>query len=583
MKNKFITYAFFIAMYPFLGAFSVYSQTSHWHYVDKSSTDALTIAAINNALNSNRNVSLLPGKTYTINSSIKIPDSTVLQVPAGTTVLYKYTVGIGKPYAVIIQNFASLVGDGKIKNADLAWNWSNKKTGVMFDMDTNIMNAKIDFGIIEGFEVGIDIGGAKLRYSNNIKVRFMYDNVIGLYIHPKDTIYSSNPTMVVEGCVNNNYFHFDRMEEHRTSSNPTAKTLWDNYSVGILMEKHSNPNTNTFSGHLDGYNIGIQLAGCFNRIVGMAIRECKTARIKMIETPIMVPETIYIHDKPKIIYVPTSPKYDIRKNYIFGIYGEIYDLDQYHSTQRAILNETGRPLSDLVSIFGWDKYTYLNVLTVKDQLVTSDERLKENIRNIDDGRSKILKIQGKKYNFKANEPDLNGIKKSDYGFIAQEVKEIIPELVSLNPLDSMYSINYIGFVPILTEAINEQQNLIESNKTEIEKIQKLNSELIELLARKNLLDSTNYNRLTEKPILYKLNPIKYVNDAKIGIYLPNNIDESMVQITDFNGKLIKQIAISERGKIEILILAKTFSPGMYWLTLIADNELIDTKKLIVTK
>jgi hypothetical protein len=303
----------------------------------------------------------------------------------------------------------------------------------------------------------------------------------------------------------------------------------------------------------------------------------------MIETPIMVPETIYIHDKPKIIYVPTSPKYDIRKNYIFGIYGEIYDLDQYHSTQRAILNETGRPLSDLVSIFGWDKYTYLNVLTVKDQLVTSDERLKENIRNIDDGRSKILKIQGKKYNFKANEPDLNGIKKSDYGFIAQEVKEIIPELVSLNPLDSMYSINYIGFVPILTEAINEQQNLIESNKSEIEKIQNLNSELIELLARKNLLDSTNYNRLTEKPILYKLNPIKYVNDAKIGIYLPNNISESTVQITDFNGKLIKQITISERGKIEILILAKTFNPGMYWLTLIADNELIDTKKLIVTK
>jgi hypothetical protein len=47
------------------------------------------------------------------------------------------------------------------------------------------------------------------------------------------------------------------------------------------------------------------------------------------------------------------------------------------------------------------------------------------------------------------------------GFIAQELKEVFPELVYQETDSSEYSINYIGLIPILVEALKEQQILIE--------------------------------------------------------------------------------------------------------------------------
>jgi hypothetical protein len=48
------------------------------------------------------------------------------------------------------------------------------------------------------------------------------------------------------------------------------------------------------------------------------------------------------------------------------------------------------------------------------------------------------------------------------GFIAQDVREVIPELVSVSPGgETMLSVNYDGIIPVLTKAIQEQQAQIE--------------------------------------------------------------------------------------------------------------------------
>lgn len=59
--------------------------------------------------------------------------------------------------------------------------------------------------------------------------------------------------------------------------------------------------------------------------------------------------------------------------------------------------------------------------------------------------------------------------KLNIGFIAQEIEEVFPELVAEQP-NGFQGVNYPQFVPILLEAIKEQQTIIEE---QAEKMQTL--------------------------------------------------------------------------------------------------------------
>ena len=83
----------------------------------------------------------------------------------------------------------------------------------------------------------------------------------------------------------------------------------------------------------------------------------------------------------------------------------------------------------------------------------SDKRLKTNISPIENALDKILKLNG--VNFTRLSDDQNSI-----GLIAQEVQDIIPEVVVENG-DGYLSIAYANTVAILIEAIKELNSKIE--------------------------------------------------------------------------------------------------------------------------
>jgi hypothetical protein len=87
----------------------------------------------------------------------------------------------------------------------------------------------------------------------------------------------------------------------------------------------------------------------------------------------------------------------------------------------------------------------------------SDIRLKTNIEDINYGITSVMALSPKKYNY------INNADKKCLGFIAQEVINILPELID-TPEDSetMMGIEYQAFIPVLVKAIQEQQTLIES-------------------------------------------------------------------------------------------------------------------------
>jgi hypothetical protein len=98
--------------------------------------------------------------------------------------------------------------------------------------------------------------------------------------------------------------------------------------------------------------------------------------------------------------------------------------------------------------------------------VASDKKLKTNINDTKYGLSDILKLRGVDFNWKEK---FEG--KRDVGFIAQEVQEIIPELVkevdSLgeNVGDTHLTVDYAKVVPILVESIRELKKEIDDLKS----------------------------------------------------------------------------------------------------------------------
>ncbi|NDV78130.1 tail fiber domain-containing protein [Dysgonomonas sp. 511] len=101
----------------------------------------------------------------------------------------------------------------------------------------------------------------------------------------------------------------------------------------------------------------------------------------------------------------------------------------------------------------------------------SDRRLKKNIKDMGYGLSEILKLRPVTYLLKKDSTNSTKV-----GFIAQEVKPIIPEVVSGVEGDmekgETLSIGYSELVPVLTKAIQEQQGIIESQQQTIDKQQK---------------------------------------------------------------------------------------------------------------
>ena len=92
----------------------------------------------------------------------------------------------------------------------------------------------------------------------------------------------------------------------------------------------------------------------------------------------------------------------------------------------------------------------------------SDSRLKENIKPITNALEKVRKLGG--YEFDWNDKQTVWEEgKHDIGVIAQEVQAVVPE-VTKERIDGYLGVDYEKLVPLLIEAIKEQQTQIEELK-----------------------------------------------------------------------------------------------------------------------
>jgi hypothetical protein len=102
----------------------------------------------------------------------------------------------------------------------------------------------------------------------------------------------------------------------------------------------------------------------------------------------------------------------------------------------------------------------------------SDDRLKTRFGNIDDALGKLMSLSGFYYEPNGVAQALGYEVKKEVGVSAQEVQAVMPEVVAPAPIDEQYlTVRYERLVPLLIEAIKEQQTQINKLRRKLEGVE----------------------------------------------------------------------------------------------------------------
>jgi hypothetical protein len=96
----------------------------------------------------------------------------------------------------------------------------------------------------------------------------------------------------------------------------------------------------------------------------------------------------------------------------------------------------------------------------------SDQNLKKDISTLQGTLAKLQNFRGVNFRWKTQDDSALRI-----GFIAQEVESVFPELVKTDIITGIKSVNYLGFAPVLVNAIKEQQTEIETIQNQLSALQ----------------------------------------------------------------------------------------------------------------
>jgi len=144
-------------------------------------------------------------------------------------------------------------------------------------------------------------------------------------------------------------------------------------------------------------------------------------------------------------------------------------------TANGLINVTGTGTSTFTSHLkahclgiGMDpSYTTGEIVAAADIIAyaSSDKRLKENIKPIENPLGKIAQISGNTFDWIENS-EVHSHKGSDIGVIAQEIEAVLPELVTTRE-NGYKAVQYDKVVALLIEAVKEQQTQIDELKSKL--------------------------------------------------------------------------------------------------------------------
>jgi hypothetical protein len=211
--------------------------------------------------------------------------------------------------------------------------------------------------------------------------------------------------------------------------------------------------------------------------------------------------------------------------------------------------------------------------------LTSDRRFKQDIKPIQNAMDLVRRLQGTTYQFKQAEfKERNFPGGNQYGFIAQDVEKVMPEIASENS-DGYYAVNYTMLIPVLTEAIKQQDKTITEQATTITE---LRTEIVELRSAFNDFKAGQAANGVEGYRLEQNAPNPFSQNTVIGYAVPAGTTGARVNVYDLAGRLVKSFNIADQSG-QITINAGDMSNGLYIYDLQVNGRQILERKMTVVK
>ncbi len=259
---------------------------------------------------------------------------------------------------------------------------------------------------------------------------------------------------------------------------------------------------------------------------------------------------------------------------IQGTFGASLNLNSSNISTTAQMSVGAPSTSGYQFYVDGDTYCTAGVWTA------SDKRFKKDIQNLSNVSENLFKVIPRSYNFKREE--FKGIKNFDainhFGFIAQEIKEIYPNLVRLDS-PGYYAINYTEFIPLLLQSLKEEDAKLKDYEN---RLADLENEIQEIKYNNITTTAANTAKVdNNKTTLSQNVPNPFNAETVIGFNIAGQFNQAFIGLYDLTGKEIKRMPINSSVNF-ITIPAGMLQPGMYVYNLVVDGIMVDSKKMVST-
>lgn len=221
-------------------------------------------------------------------------------------------------------------------------------------------------------------------------------------------------------------------------------------------------------------------------------------------------------------------------------------------------------------------------------ILTSDASLKKNVAQITNALPKVKQLRGISYEWNLNQLPDSGLAGTHFGFIAQQVDSVLPEVVKTGS-NGKKSVSYTELIPYLVEAIKTQQDQIDSMKTAMAQCcnNNFNARLGSGNTGKGNTENTSaihidLNNATEA-ILYQNEPNPFGEKTTIRYYLPENSNDALVVFYDQTGRIIKTVPITQPGSGSVEINTAGLADGIYSYSFQVNGRTVGVKKMVRSK
>ena len=168
-----------------------------------------------------------------------------------------------------------------------------------------------------------------------------------------------------------------------------------------------------------------------------------------------------------------------------------------------------------------------------------------------------------------------------YSLAADQLQNVYPELV-YEDQNGNVSINYIEMIPLLVQSINELQDRVDVLEEENISLRSTNGHSPSRKKGRKTDKTTNESN-TDIISLGQNIPNPFTDRTAIAVNVPKSVRSAALFIYDMGGKQTSRIEITDRGKSSVSVSGTGLQEGMYLYSLIVDGQVIDTRKMILTK